>query len=132
MEENPADRIFLSESDIVSVLLEFMTSRGLPNAQLELERETGLVNEPIGSPDLLFLRTLVVDGRWDDVLEFLQPLEEAFRSFPGKKVRATILKHRFLDLLASFAASEAAAAAISSSTSENKKPAVLEDLVQVS
>jgi hypothetical protein len=90
---------------------------------LELEKETGLINEVILSPDLVFLRTLVLDGRWEDVLEFLQPLEEAFRSFPGKKVRSTIFKYCFLDKML--------AAHHSASIAEESKAGLLEELVKV-
>lgn len=127
-----SERLLLGEADVVHLLLEFLSARGLTCSQLELERESGVVNEIIGSPDLIFLRSLVVDGRWDDVIEFLQPLEEAFRSFPGKKVRAAILKHRFLDMLSSYTAS------ISSAPNPgvvvcgpNEKSHVVEELVKV-
>lgn len=125
------ERLFLSESDVIHLLLEFLSSRGLTSAQVELERETGIVNEVIASPDLIFLRSLIVDGRWDDVTEFLQPLEEAFRSFPGKKVKATILKHRFLDILASYAGPGATINAGGTFTTEDGKSGVVEDLVKV-
>lgn len=89
-----------------------------------MEKEAGVVNDIIPSPDLLFLRSLVVDGRWEDVSEFLQPLEDAFKGFPGRKVRTTILKHRFLDILLLHVAN-------SNSSLEEPKPAVVEDLVKV-
>ena len=44
---------------------------------LSLERETGVINA-IVSDDMLFLRQLILDGQWDDVLEFIQPLEVRF------------------------------------------------------
>ncbi len=89
-----------------------------------MEKESGVVNDVIPSPDLLFLRSLIIDGRWDDVTEFLQPLEDAFKGFPGRKVRATILKHRFLDILILHVAN-------STLVLEEPKPAVLENLVKV-
>lgn len=126
-----SERLFLSESDVIHLLLEFLSSRGLTSSQVELERETSIVNEVITSPDLIFLRSLIVDGRWEDVTEFLQPLEEAFRTFPGKKVRATILKHRFLDILASYAGPGAQMTAGGTFTTEEGKSGVVEDLVKV-
>ena len=94
------EHLTLSESDVVHLILEYLEVRKLTSAQLHLEKESGIINQNL-SPDLTFLRSLIVDGRWDDVLEFLTPLEEAFRTFPGRKVRATILKHHFLDKLLS-------------------------------
>lgn len=39
--------------------------------QLSLERESGVING-VFSDDVLFLRQLMLDGQWDDVLEFIQ------------------------------------------------------------
>lgn len=126
-----SERLLLAEADVVHLLLEFLSARGLTSSQLELERESAVVNEVIGSPDLIFLRSLVVDGRWDDVIEFLQPLEEAFRSFPGKKVRATILKHRFLDMLSTYTASISQAPNPGVINGTDDKGHVVEELVKV-
>ena len=45
--------------------------RDLHIAQATLERETGVINGQY-SDDLLFLRQLILDGQWDDVIEFIQ------------------------------------------------------------
>jgi len=123
-DQGEGDRLLLSESDVVALVLEYLGARGLTGSQLEVEKETGIVNELGLSPDLLFLRSLVLDGRWEDVLEFLQPLEEAFRSFPGKSVRGTIFKYSFLDKM--LAAHHSAVA-----ITEDGKTLLLEELVKV-
>jgi len=122
--EATAERLFLAEAEVIHLMLEYLNSRKLTGTQLELEKETGIFNEVILSPDLIFLRSLVLEGRWEDVLEFLQPLEEAFRSFPGRKVRATILKYSFLDKMLTAHHSL-------TSSSEEKKARLLEELVKV-
>jgi hypothetical protein len=66
------ERLLLAESDVINLLLEFLGARRLTSSQVELERESGVVNELIPSTDLLFLRSLILDGRWEDVSEFLQ------------------------------------------------------------
>lgn len=66
-------------------------------SQLALERETGLVNG-VFSDDLLFLRQLVLDGQWDAVLDFVQPLEHV-ESFDARRFKYVVLKHKFLELL---------------------------------
>ena len=119
-----SDRLLLAESEVIHLVLEYLGSRKLTGSQLELEKETGIINEIILSPDLVFLRNLVLDGRWEDVLEFLQPLEEAFRSFPGKKVRGTIFKYCFLE---NMLASHHSSAAISPETNAG----LLKELVKV-
>jgi len=129
--DEASERLFLAESEVVSLLLEFLGARQLTSAQVELERESGVVNEIIPSTDLLFLRTLILDGRWDDVSEFLQPLEEAFRGFPGKKVKANILKHRFLDLLTGHVLSPEGINVPGSIGSNPGNAPVVEELVKV-
>lgn len=77
--------------------LEFLDNRELHISQLSLERETGVINGQY-SDDVLFLRQLILDGQWDDVIEFIQPLE-ALQSFNIKKFCYTILRHKYIELL---------------------------------
>ncbi|RUS79339.1 hypothetical protein EGW08_012893, partial [Elysia chlorotica] len=64
---------------------------------LSLERETGVING-IFSDDMLFLRQLILDGQWDDVIDFIQPLI-TIEAFDSKRFQYTILKHKYLELL---------------------------------
>lgn len=64
-------RLALREEDIIRISLEFLYNRELHISQLSLERETGVING-VYSDDVLFLRQLVLDGQWDDVLEFVR------------------------------------------------------------
>ena len=50
------------------------------------------------SDDGLFLRQLILDGHWDDTLEFLQPLEQV-DGYDKKKCQYLIYKHKYLELL---------------------------------
>ncbi|XP_072385106.1 WD repeat-containing protein 47 isoform X1 [Diabrotica undecimpunctata] len=93
----PSARLTLREEDVVRLALEFLYNRQLHISQLSLERETGVINGNY-SDDVLFLRQLILDGQWDDVLEFIQPLE-ALKSFNMKKFNYTILKHKYIELL---------------------------------
>lgn len=77
--------------------LEFLHNRELHISQLSLERETGVINGCY-SDDVLFLRQLILDGQWDDVLEFIQPLE-ALQTFDMRKFSYAILKHKYVELL---------------------------------
>jgi hypothetical protein len=90
-------RLSLREEDIIRISLEFLYNRELHISQLALERETGVING-VYSDDVLFLRQLVLDGQWDDVLEFIQPLE-ALTSFDMKLFKYTILRHKYIELL---------------------------------
>ncbi|XP_014218951.1 WD repeat-containing protein 47-like isoform X2 [Copidosoma floridanum] len=93
----PAARLTLREEDVVRLTLEFLNSRDLHISQLSLERETGVINGQY-SDDVLFLRQLILDGQWDDVLEFIQPLE-ALPDFDMRKFTYSILRHKYVELL---------------------------------
>ncbi|KAF2886634.1 hypothetical protein ILUMI_19539 [Ignelater luminosus] len=93
----PSARLTLREEDVVRLALEFLHNRELHISQLSLERETGVINGCF-SDDLLFLRQLILDGQWDDVLEFIQPLE-ALPTFDMRKFTYSILKHKYIELL---------------------------------
>ena len=71
--------------------------RDLHIAQATLERETGVINGQY-SDDLLFLRQLILDGQWEDCLEFIQPLA-TLQTFDFKLFNYLILKHKFVELL---------------------------------
>ena len=66
-------------------------------AQATLERETGVINGQY-SDDLLFLRQLILDGQWDDVIEFIQPLA-SLPAFNYKQFLFTILRAKFVELM---------------------------------
>ena len=73
--------INITEKDVIKLIIEFLANRELNISMLDLERETGVINGAY-SDDILFLRQLILDGQWDDALEFIQPLKqiEAFNS----------------------------------------------------
>uniref|UniRef100_A0A2S2NIG3 WD repeat-containing protein 47 n=1 Tax=Schizaphis graminum TaxID=13262 RepID=A0A2S2NIG3_SCHGA len=93
----PTAKISVREEDIIRLTLEFLHNRELHISQLSVERETGVINGSY-SDDALFLRQLILDGQWDDVLEFIQPLE-AIPTFPTNKFRYCILRHKYAELI---------------------------------
>ncbi|XP_072930664.1 WD repeat-containing protein 47 isoform X1 [Epargyreus clarus] len=93
----PSTHLNLREDDVVRLALEFMHNRDLHITQLSLERETGVINGNFAD-DVLFLRQLILDGQWDDVLEFIQPLS-ALKSFQNDKFHYAILRHKYIELL---------------------------------
>ncbi|XP_077986557.1 WD repeat-containing protein 47-like isoform X1 [Glandiceps talaboti] len=92
-----ATKINLKEREIIKLVLEFLHSRELYLSMRGVERETGSVNG-LYSDDLLFLRSLILDGQWDDVMEFVQPLE-SIESFDSRNFRYVIMKHKFLEMV---------------------------------
>lgn len=87
----------IGEEDVVRLILEFLNTRELHISQLSLERETGVINGNYAD-DVLFLRQLILDGQWDDVLEFIQPLS-ALKAFESNKFNYAILRHKYIELL---------------------------------
>lgn len=84
-------------------MLEFLDSRSLHTTMLALEHESGIRNvrgtdTTAPSDDLLFLRQLILDGCWDESLDFIQPLR-AFPDFDARSFTFVVLKHKFLELL---------------------------------
>ncbi|PRD26511.1 UNVERIFIED_CONTAM: Wdr47 [Trichonephila clavipes] len=93
----PSAHLTLKEEEVVKLLLEFLSNRELSISQLSVERETGVINGTF-SDDILFLRQLILDGQWDDVLEFVQPLE-GIENFDSKQFRYIVIKHKYIELL---------------------------------
>lgn len=93
----PSTQLNLKEDDVVRLALDFLHNRDLHITQLSLERETGVINGNY-SDDVLYLRQLILDGQWDDVLEFIQPLS-ALKAFEANKFNYAILRHKYIELL---------------------------------
>ena len=93
----PSSAISVEEKDVVKLISEFLHNRDLNISMLSLERETGVINGEY-SDDLLFLRQLILDGQWDDAIDFIQPLG-LIDSFNLKKFQYLIMKHKYLELL---------------------------------
>uniref|UniRef100_A0AAY4ATA1 CTLH domain-containing protein n=1 Tax=Denticeps clupeoides TaxID=299321 RepID=A0AAY4ATA1_9TELE len=91
------ETINIKEVEIIKVMLDFLNSRKLHISMLALEKESGVING-LYSDDMLFLRQLVLDGQWDEVLQFIQPLE-SMDKFDRKRFRYIVLKQKFLEAL---------------------------------
>ncbi|CAH8666685.1 unnamed protein product [Schistosoma curassoni] len=86
------------EADVVKLILEFLEKRDLAISMLALERETGQVNGPFNE-DILFFRQLILEGHWDDALDYLEPLRGPPVALDLRKPRFLLLKHKYLELL---------------------------------
>ena len=90
-------KIRIREEDLLKLVLDFLTSRNLNVSMRTLEKESGVVNSPY-TEDILFLRELILDGDWDEVLLFAQPFD-GLVEFDSKQFKYLILKQKFLELL---------------------------------
>ncbi|XP_053093847.1 WD repeat-containing protein 47b isoform X1 [Pangasianodon hypophthalmus] len=91
------ETINIKEAEIIKLILDFLNCRKLHISMLALEKESGVING-LYSDDMLFLRQLILDGQWEEVLQFIQPLENIDK-FDRKRFRYIILKQRFLEAL---------------------------------
>ncbi len=89
--------VHVNESDIIKLIIEFLANRDLHISMLDLERESGVINSS-HSDDVLFLRQLLLDGQWDDAVEFVQPLKQ-LGHFDARLFYYTVMKHQYLELL---------------------------------
>ena len=90
-------KIRVREEDLLKLVLDFLTSRSFNVSMRTLEKESGVVNSPY-TDDILFLRELILDGDWEEVLLFAQPFE-GLEQFDSKQFKYLILKQKFLELL---------------------------------
>ncbi|KAM9762757.1 WD repeat-containing protein 47-like [Menidia menidia] len=91
------ETINIKEAEVVKLILDFLNSRKLHISMLALEKESGIING-LYSDDMLFLRQLILDGQWEEVMQFIQPLE-GMDKFDRKRFRYIILKQKFLEAL---------------------------------
>uniref|UniRef100_A0A8C5QJW2 WD repeat domain 47 n=1 Tax=Leptobrachium leishanense TaxID=445787 RepID=A0A8C5QJW2_9ANUR len=91
------ETVNVKEVEITKLILDFLNSKKLHISMLALEKESGVING-LYSDDMLFLRQLILDGQWDEVLQFIQPLE-CMDKFDKKRFRYIILKQKFLEAL---------------------------------
>lgn len=91
------DQLSIREQDAIRLIIEFLDRRDLSISQLALERESGIYNCDF-SDDLIFLRQLILDGQWSDVLQFVSPLQ-SLESFNWKQFKYIIYKHKYVELL---------------------------------
>ncbi|KAG7514780.1 WD repeat-containing protein 47-like [Solea senegalensis] len=91
------ETINIKEAEVIKLILDFLNSRKLHISMLALEKEGGVING-LYSDDMLFLRQLILDGQWDEVMQFIQPLE-GMDTFDKKRFRYIVLKQKFLEAL---------------------------------
>nr|XP_057929725.1 WD repeat-containing protein 47-like [Doryrhamphus excisus]XP_057929726.1 WD repeat-containing protein 47-like [Doryrhamphus excisus]XP_057929727.1 WD repeat-containing protein 47-like [Doryrhamphus excisus]XP_057929728.1 WD repeat-containing protein 47-like [Doryrhamphus excisus] len=91
------ETINIKEAEVVKLVLDFLSSRKLHISMLALEKESGVING-LYSDDMLFLRQLILDGQWEEVMQFIQPLE-GLDKFDKKRFHYIILKQTFLEAL---------------------------------
>ena len=91
-EETPL-QVVVDESELVRILANFLEERGYVESMRCVEKETGVVSE-IFDEDLGYFRSLLLDGRWDDALSFVDVFEEQ-SDYDRRLIRFNIKKQQF-------------------------------------
>ena len=91
-------KITLDEADLLYVISGYLKSAGFHRSLHTLEVESGTTPYEFGR-DVTFARDLCMDGRWEDLVKFLDPLKRS--AFDYDRAVFLVDKQRFLELLES-------------------------------
>ena len=90
-------KISIQEEHILKLILEFLSSRKYYKSARSLEKDTGVSTNPY-SENINFFRELVLDGDWEAVREFGEPLAD-IPTFEYRKFNFLVAKQEYLELL---------------------------------
>ena len=90
-------KISIHEEHILKLILEFLSSRKYYKSARSLEKDTGVTSNPY-SENINFFRELVLDGDWEAVREFGEPLAD-IPAFEYRKFNFLVAKQEYLELL---------------------------------
>jgi len=88
--------VIVKENDIIDIILDYLHQYGYFKAMRALEEESGRILNHFGK-DVMFFRSLVLDGKWEDVESFIQPLEGLSSRY--NEVLFQLWRQRFLEML---------------------------------
>ncbi|KAH9395724.1 WD repeat-containing protein 47 [Tyrophagus putrescentiae] len=120
-------KVSVREEDAIRLILEFLSRRELCISQLSLERESGIYNCNVGD-DLIFLRQLILDGQWEDALQFVTPLE-SLEHFASRQFHFLIYKHKYVELLCIRAEASCAPTSATTSSSLASVEVAVQDII---
>jgi WD40 repeat protein len=92
-------RIHVKEEECVLLILDFLRQHNFIHAMHALEQESLTTLDTYGQ-EISFLRNLVLEGAWDDVVAFLKPFE-ARADFDYKAALFAVKRQRFLEMISS-------------------------------
>ena len=98
----------LEESTVLQLILSYLEERGYISSMISLEKETGISNFPSTDDDLSYVRELVLDGRFEDVLRFLEPIVQS------SSVKFQLKRQQFLERLQQGDSSSSSSSSLSS------------------
>jgi hypothetical protein len=86
----------VSDSNVKKMVMGYLREKGLYDTLSTLQLETNASEGNI-SEELLFLQTIILQGRWDDVIAYLRPLKIYIMDY--EKIEYNIKKQQFLEAL---------------------------------
>ncbi|XP_046844287.1 WD repeat-containing protein 47-like isoform X2 [Xenia sp. Carnegie-2017] len=90
-------QVFVKEEQVLKLILKFLHSRKYFKSARALEKETGAASS-LYAENVKFFRDLVLDGEWDAVREFAEPLAD-IPSFDYRKFQFLVAKQEYLEIL---------------------------------
>ena len=90
-------KVSIQEEHVLKLILEFLSSRKYYKSARTLEKETG-VNTNKYSENISFFRDLVLDGDWEAVREFGEPLAD-IPTFQYRRFNFLLAKQEYLEIL---------------------------------
>ena len=90
-------QLTVSEEDILKIILEFLSSRHYHVSMRTLEKESCVINSDF-SDEVLFLRELVLDGDYDEVIEFGNSFSTN-KAFNQGRFNYILLRQKFVELI---------------------------------
>ena len=91
-------QIHLEEESVLKVILRYLEERGYAKSMRCLEKETGVLTEDETDEDLSYLRELVLDGRFQDAIAFLEPMLLEHQDIQ-QKIMFQLKRQQFLERL---------------------------------
>ena len=90
-------QLLLKEEEVIKIILEFLSSRHYHVTMRTLEKESNVFNCDY-SDEVFFLRELVLDGDFDEVIDFGKSFSSS-RDFNQKQFNYTVLRQKFIELI---------------------------------
>ena len=90
-------QLLLKEEEVIKIILEFLSSRHYHVTMRTLEKESNVFNCDY-SDEVFFLRELVLDGDFDEVIDFGKSFSSS-RNFNQKQFNYTVLRQKFIELI---------------------------------
>jgi len=87
----------VQEEDVIKLILEFLSARHYHVTMRTLEKESGVTNCDY-SDEVLFLRDLVMDGDFDEIIQFGNSFIST-TSFNQRRFNFIVLKQKYIELI---------------------------------